>query len=67
MNATHILNDNDKGMLTAKNRRELIRHLTEYQIQRFGQNPTQNEKDSIATAAGFLFKMFTPVSRFQTF
>lgn len=65
MNATHILNDNDKGMLTAKNRRELIRHLIEYQTHRFGQNPKQNEKDAISTAAGFLFKMLTPVSKFK--
>lgn len=65
MNATHILNENEKGTLTTKCRRQLIRHLTEYQTKRFGQTPKQNEKDSIANAAAFVFKMFTSVSKFK--
>lgn len=62
MNAVNILNENEEGPLTEKSRRQFIRHLTDYQIQRFGVNIKTNEKESVAVAAGFVFRSLTPVS-----
>lgn len=62
MNAIHILNENESDILTVKSRRQLIRHLVEFQTQRFGEKAKQSEMDAIATAAGFIFKMLSAVS-----
>lgn len=61
-NATEILEENASGSLKESSRRKLIRHITDYQTLRFGTKPSQEQKMSIATAAGFLFKSLSSVS-----
>lgn len=61
-NATDILEENASGSLTESTRRKLIRHITDYQIIRFGAKPNHERRMAIATAAGFLFKTLSSVS-----
>lgn len=62
VNAGHILSEYEDGVLTEKSRRQLIRHITDYQILRFGSNPTPDQKQSIATVTGFVFQTLSAVS-----
>lgn len=60
-NATVILDENERGTLTDKSRRLLIRHLNDYQTERFGENPNKGQKDAIATAASCIFTTLSVV------
>lgn len=62
MNAGHILTENKQGAFTEKTRRQLIRHVTEYQLSRFGKNTTIEQKESVAVATGMLFPSLSAVS-----
>lgn len=48
--------------MSEKSRRQLIRHITEYQTSRFGENPTREQRQAIATATGFVFETLSAVS-----
>lgn len=54
-NATSILDENERGTLTETSRRLLIRHLNNYQKERFGLNANNAQKNAIATAASCTF------------
>lgn len=62
-NATVILDENERNMLTEKSRRLLIRHLNDYQKERFGINPNQAQKDAIASATSFIFTSLKAVNK----
>lgn len=52
--ATNLL-ERKKQCLTEKSRRELIRHVFEYQTSRFGKDPNDDQKKAIDKAVVFLF------------
>lgn len=61
MNATHILDENEKGPMTVKSRRQLIRHLNEFQNSRFGSAPNQEQRMAVAKAAETVFNTMSAV------
>lgn len=52
--ATHLL-EQRKHRLTEKSRRELIRHVFDYQTSRFGNDPNDDQKLAIDKAVLFLY------------
>lgn len=62
VNATKILDENKDGILTEKSRRQLIRHIIDYQTKRFGPKPSLDQRQAIVTATGFLFECLSTVS-----